>query len=76
MANQLKAQQLRTVWIKKADPLDVLIALELLRANKALTVGQSGTVAYEPIANATLMEIPAVRFDGIYWNVLIFVTTD
>ena len=47
----MKAQQLRTLIISKASLVDVQTALDLLRSGAGLTAGQSGTVAYDSIAN-------------------------
>lgn len=71
----LKAQQLRTIWIALDDKLNVLTALQKLQNNQGLSAGESGTIAYEAIANATLLGEPVVMFDGFLWNVVVFVTS-
>lgn len=75
MANQLKAQQLQTVWISRDDKLDVLAALQKLQDGQGLTAVESGTIAYDPISSFTLIGEPEIVFDGFLWNMLIFVTS-
>lgn len=72
---QLRAQQLRTIWIAQADKLDAITALQKLQDGQGLSAVESGTIDYDPISSATLMGKPTVAFDGFLWNVLIFVTS-
>lgn len=76
----MKAQQLNTIILSLADPVALQAALDLLRAGKGLTAGQSGTVAYPgnpdgtgPFANnVELGPNPVVFFDGFQYTVFLF----
>lgn len=66
------AQQLRTIIISLPDPVSVDAALTILRNGNALSSAQSGTVAYEPIVQQTLID-QQVLFDGFNYTVILFV---
>ncbi len=76
----MKIQQLRSFLIARPDPVDVQAALDLLRAGKALSAVQSGTVAYPlnqdgsgPLGNNVEMAAPPVAgFDGVNYYVWLF----
>jgi len=70
----MKAQQLRTLIISKASLVDVQTALDLLRSGAGLTAGQSGTVAYDSIANLELVGYPRVVWDGTKYTVFLYVS--
>ena len=69
----MQAQQLRTLIISLPDPVSVDAALTLLRNGQALSSAQSGTVAYDPITQQTLIAQQAL-FDGFNYTVFLFVS--
>lgn len=71
----MKAVQVRTVTISLATPTLVQAALDKLRTGQALTAGDSGTIAFDPIVNVELIGQPTVVWDGIYYTVFLFVTS-
>jgi len=70
----MKAQQLRTLIISKPALADVQTALDLLRSGAGLTAGQSGTIAYGAIDNLELVGTPVVVWDGLNYNVFLYVS--
>lgn len=70
----IQARQLRTLHLQHADPADLQDALDRLRNGQSLTALQSGTVAYDALGAVALIDQQAI-WDGIYWNVFLFVST-
>lgn len=70
-----KAQGVRTIAISLTSLTAVTAALALLANGQPLTAVQSGVNAEDPINQLSLIGQPEVVFDGIYWNVFLFVTT-
>lgn len=70
----MKAPQLRTIVISKPLLVDVQAALDLLRNGAGLTAGESGVVAYAALDNVELGPAPVPVWDGLNWNVFLFVS--
>lgn len=70
----MKANQLRTIILQKAAVTDIQTAMDKLRNGSALTAGESGTVAYDAIADLELVGSPFPVWDGVKYTVLIFVS--
>ena len=71
----MKSQQLRTIVLSLDTPTKVQTAMDLLRSGLGLTAGQSGLGVVEAIANLELVGQPTVVWDGLYYNVFLFVTS-
>lgn len=69
------ATKLRTIIVARTNLVDVQAAMDLLRAGKGLTAGESGTIEYEKITGQTLIGEPQVKFDGFKYTVFLFVTS-
>ena len=67
------SQQLRMVLISLPDLVSVDASLTLLKSGQGLTSAQSGVVAYDPIAQQTLIDQTLV-FDGFNYTLALFVS--
>lgn len=68
------AQQLTTIILQNTNIVSLLTAFNKLKAGNALTVGDSGTIAYASIKNLSLVD-QAIIFDGLAWNLILFVSS-